>query len=586
MKKIFVGHRGAGKSTLLKRHKLYFPKVPHFDLDNEIEVQTESSIPEIFQKKGELFFRDTEQKVFQKLVSENSEFVICVGAGFDITKISKEIETIFVRRVTDRNGRLFLNRPRLDQNKSSLEEYYVRYEQRQQVFLELSDEVYDLPEGLDHLFRVTEKKIFSESLNIEDAIYTITRNEIGSLKTLTKRYSKIELRTDLIDLSEIQKILLDYSYSRFLVSFRSYPEKKLEGFNEKLVDLDWESDLGEMPEWIKSHQGLILSTHINQIDEAIESLNQYLRHLQNYPHLKISSLITNFDELRKGYDWQQSDKENRSFLPRSYDGKWLWYRQLGKYQQKLNFIRNRTGLLDQPSIYQWLSLPSAQPAQWAAVFGSPVQHSFTPTEQEDFFKKHNTFVTAIDFPKDSTIEDFNLLQQLGLTYAAVTSPQKEFFYVLANIKSDEAEDLKSVNTIMIQDKKILAHNTDLEGFRKLIEPYNIKNSEVVLWGGGGTIKVVQNVIPNVKNYSSSQSKPRSLTDLAIRPTVLIWASPRAEQTKFPPIDWPLELIIDLNYVDNSMGLELAQQRKIKYVSGLEMFKTQAFEQRIFWSKKD
>ena len=76
---VFLGMMGSGKSTigLMVSKKL---KINFFDIDKEIEKITGKSISEIFQKKGEKFFRQLEEKVtFENLDNENS--VISLGGG-------------------------------------------------------------------------------------------------------------------------------------------------------------------------------------------------------------------------------------------------------------------------------------------------------------------------------------------------------------------------------------------------------------------------------------------------------------------------------------------------------------------------
>ena len=96
MKRVFIGHRGVGKSSLLHRHKEYFPGVPAFDLDIEIELRTGKKVADIFANQGEPIFRELEHKVFQNIITLDN-FVISVGGGFNPQFIPAECEVIFAK---------------------------------------------------------------------------------------------------------------------------------------------------------------------------------------------------------------------------------------------------------------------------------------------------------------------------------------------------------------------------------------------------------------------------------------------------------------------------------------------------------
>ena len=79
--KIFlIGFMGSGKSTLGKRlaNKL---DVTFFDLDIEIENQEGLSVNEIFNQKGEEYFRKIESDVLKRITAEHSKFVLALGGG-------------------------------------------------------------------------------------------------------------------------------------------------------------------------------------------------------------------------------------------------------------------------------------------------------------------------------------------------------------------------------------------------------------------------------------------------------------------------------------------------------------------------
>ena len=87
---VFLGMMGSGKSTVgkLVSKKL---NLNFFDIDNEIENKTKMKIKDIFEKKGETFFRKLEEKMSISILSKN-EGVVSLGGGAFLNKnIQKEI---------------------------------------------------------------------------------------------------------------------------------------------------------------------------------------------------------------------------------------------------------------------------------------------------------------------------------------------------------------------------------------------------------------------------------------------------------------------------------------------------------------
>ena len=89
---VFLGMMGSGKSSIgsLLSNKLNLPFV---DVDSLIAENTGMSISEIFEKKGESYFRNIEQKITLKCLKKIKNVISLGGGGFINTKIRKEILT-------------------------------------------------------------------------------------------------------------------------------------------------------------------------------------------------------------------------------------------------------------------------------------------------------------------------------------------------------------------------------------------------------------------------------------------------------------------------------------------------------------
>lgn len=80
MKVYLIGMPGSGKSTLGKQLAEAL-KVSFVDLDVEIEKREGDSIKEIFQKKGEDYFRKVESGTLEQWARQPGSFVMATGGG-------------------------------------------------------------------------------------------------------------------------------------------------------------------------------------------------------------------------------------------------------------------------------------------------------------------------------------------------------------------------------------------------------------------------------------------------------------------------------------------------------------------------
>ena len=87
---VIVGLMGAGKTSIGKRLAKYF-ELPFIDSDYEIEKSAGASIVDIFSMYGEQEFRRVEEKIINKILSDNKVQIISTGEGaFIIDKVRKQ----------------------------------------------------------------------------------------------------------------------------------------------------------------------------------------------------------------------------------------------------------------------------------------------------------------------------------------------------------------------------------------------------------------------------------------------------------------------------------------------------------------
>ena len=87
---ILIGMMGSGKSTIgsLISKKL---NIKFIDIDNVLENDSKMKIAEIFEKRGEKFFRNLEEEITLKSLNSINNVISLGGGGFINEKIRREV---------------------------------------------------------------------------------------------------------------------------------------------------------------------------------------------------------------------------------------------------------------------------------------------------------------------------------------------------------------------------------------------------------------------------------------------------------------------------------------------------------------
>jgi shikimate kinase len=80
MKIILIGYMASGKTTIGKILSESL-QLPFYDLDFIIEQELKATINEIFEQKGELFFRKKEREVLEAFLNNADNYVLALGGG-------------------------------------------------------------------------------------------------------------------------------------------------------------------------------------------------------------------------------------------------------------------------------------------------------------------------------------------------------------------------------------------------------------------------------------------------------------------------------------------------------------------------
>lgn len=77
----------------------------------------------------------------------------------------------------------------------------------------------------------------------------------------------------------------------------------------------------------------------------------------------------------------------------------------------------------------------------------------------------------------------------------VTKPYKEIVIQYCDVLSQEANEIQSVNTLVMENGQIKGYNTDIYGFEKLYATTGFNNIEpIFIFGNGGSSKAVMHVL--------------------------------------------------------------------------------------------
>jgi len=125
------------------------------------------------------------------------------------------------------------------------------------------------------------------------------------------------------------------------------------------------------------------------------------------------------------------------------------------------------------------------------VIGNPITHSLSP-KLHNYWIKQNNIDAIYDKKKLNENELYNLIldvKERNISGVNVTVPFKNSVIPFLDELSDESNKTQSVNTIYLKDKKIIGHNTDIEGFENAIKKINFdfKNKKIFILGAGGVV---------------------------------------------------------------------------------------------------
>lgn len=128
------------------------------------------------------------------------------------------------------------------------------------------------------------------------------------------------------------------------------------------------------------------------------------------------------------------------------------------------------------------------------LFGDPVAHSISPAMHNLSFETLGLDYVYLAFQTNAEQFDSTVatLKQIGARGFNCTMPCKRIAAQRCDELSPAAKFMNSVNTVVIENGRLIGHNTDGVGYMKSVQDagYNIIGKEMTLLGSGGAASAI------------------------------------------------------------------------------------------------
>ncbi len=127
------------------------------------------------------------------------------------------------------------------------------------------------------------------------------------------------------------------------------------------------------------------------------------------------------------------------------------------------------------------------------VIGNPIEHSISPQIHNSIFEKleNNSIYLPLNIKRENLQESVGVFKNSFKGFN-VTIPHKQDIINYLDELDEQASIYGAVNTVKVQDGRLIGYNTDGYGFSKGLEINNIdvKEKSILLLGAGGAARVV------------------------------------------------------------------------------------------------
>ena len=202
------------------------------------------------------------------------------------------------------------------------------------------------------------------------------------------------------------------------------------------------------------------------------------------------------------------------------------------------------------------------------VIGNPINHSLSPVLHNYWLKKNN--INGIYDKQKLNSDDLkNLILRIRnkeIVGANVTVPFKKEVIPHLDKLTLNAEATQSVNTIVLDNDKIVGHNTDINGFENAIRDtkYSFDGKKILIIGAGGVVPSIIFALYKMKVLSvtltnRTKSKAENLRDFYNNSIIK-----KNDWNKIAVVDWGEIIGFDIVINATSVGLRNDQNLDLDF----------------------
>ncbi len=165
------------------------------------------------------------------------------------------------------------------------------------------------------------------------------------------------------------------------------------------------------------------------------------------------------------------------------------------------------------------------------VIGNPIEHSLSP-KLHNFWIKTNNLKAIYEKKKLNEKDLDNFIQEIKKNVIHginVTVPFKKVIIPYLDYLSEESKRTQSVNTISLENDKLVGHNTDIEGFERSFQDLKIETLEkkVLILGAGGVVPSIifalnKMKVSKIMISNRTKSKAEDLNNLFENIKIVEW----------------------------------------------------------------
>ena len=240
------------------------------------------------------------------------------------------------------------------------------------------------------------------------------------------------------------------------------------------------------------------------------------------------------------------------------------------------------------------------------IVGGSVAHSVSPSMHNAAFRASKIDAVYLPLPAVDARDFVSFARVMGLKGASVTIPHKVSLFEHVNEADAVARRIGAINTIKVNDGRLLGTNTDAAGFLQPLHDRGIslRGLRTAILGAGGSARAVaialaaggadisvhartrahaEDVAKLVEGRVGPWPLPPGTWDVAINCTP-IGMRPRVNESPIPPDALTGRLVYDLVYNPPATQLlDDAAAAGLQTIGGLEMLVAQAHEQFAWWT---